>query len=153
MSLDCNTANGRRYINYQHLCLQSFCTEKNVSFVPTVDTSEADVDAVLWRKHIVGVAEVKTRNMTFTELSRFGSYLITYAKLTKLCSVAKALHCPGLLIVYLIPDNRTIWWKICDKTGDFLFNPKIERTETQATCNGGTAIRYNAYLPLSLIQC
>ncbi len=76
MSLDCNTENGRRYISYQHLCLQSFCAAKKVNYATTTDTSDADVDAILWRSSIVGVAEVKTRNLTHQQLSGFGSYLV-----------------------------------------------------------------------------
>ncbi len=153
MSLDCNTENGRRYISYQHLCLQSFCAAKKVGYATTTDTSDADVDAILWRSSIVGVAEVKTRNLTHQQLSGFGSYLVTFSKLEKLRSVAKALRCPGLLLVYLIPETRTVWWKVCDSQGEWTVDVKVERTSTQATCNGGTAMRDNAYLPVSLMKC
>jgi hypothetical protein len=111
------------------------------------------VDAILWRSSIVGVAEVKTRNLTYQQLSGFGSYLVTFSKLEKLRSVAKALRCPGLLLVYLIPETKTVWWKVCDGQGEWTVDVKVERTSTQATCNGGTAMRDNAYLPLSLMKC
>ena len=153
MNLDCNTENGRRYIGYQHLCLQSFCAAKKVGYAETSDTSDAYIDAILWRSSIVAVAEVKARNLTYKQLLNFGSCLVTFEKLKKLKAVSRALRCPGLILVYLIPDAKTVWWKVCDEMGEWTMDVKIERTTTKATCNGGTAFRENAFLPLSSMKC
>jgi alkylated DNA nucleotide flippase Atl1 len=149
MNLDCNTELGRKYISYQHECLDAFCGSKNLKCVTTDDSLSADIDAVFYRKNIIAIAECKTRNLTMDQLKRFGSYLITYAKIEKLRALTKSLQCYGLLIVYLIPDKRIVWWKVCDKDGTILVNLNKSKTSTQATCNGGVVIRENAYIPLN----
>jgi len=149
MNLDCNTKLGRKYISYQHECLETFCSSKNLRYATTDDRLSADVDAVFFRKDIIAVSECKTRNMTMSQLRSFGSYLITYAKIEKLIVLSKALQCYGLLIVYLIPNKQIVWWKICDKDGTILVNLNKSKTSTQATCNGGVVIRENAYIPLN----
>lgn len=85
--------------------------------------------------------------MTLSQLKRFGSYLVSYSKIEKLIAISKSLQCYGLLIVYLIPDTKIVWCKVCDKQGNLLVDINRQTTSTQATCNGGTAIRDNAYIP------
>ena len=126
---------------------------KKIHFATTNDKSDADVDAVMWKGDIVAVAEVKARNMTIAQLLKFGSYLVTFSKLQKLRNVSMSLRCRGILLVFLIPESKIVWWNICNSNGDWLCDTKVERTQTQATCNGGIAIRDNAYLPVSLMKC
>lgn len=149
MHLDCNTSNGRRFIAYQHECLAAFCKSKKVSCITTNDTLSADIDAIFYRDSVLAVGECKTRQLTLKQLKQFGSYLISYSKIEKLVSVSKSLQCSGLLIVYLIPDATIVWCKVCDTQGKILVDLSRKTTTTQATCNGGTAVRENAYIPVS----
>lgn len=149
MHLDCNTSNGRRFIAYQHECLAAFCKSKKVSCITTNDTLSADIDAIFYRDSVLAVGECKTRQLTLKQLKQFGSYLVSYSKIEKLVSVSKSLQCSGLLIVYLIPDTTIVWCKVCDTQGKILVDISRKTTTTQATCNGGTAVRDNAYIPVS----
>lgn len=150
MALDCNTPTGRIYINWQADCLARLEKAWDVKCVCTNDQESADVDAFAIREsRISAVMEVKSREMDLPQLRKFGSYLITFEKLLKLRSVAVALCVPGLVVVSLLKDKQIVFWKICDKDGNFLVPLEGKTTKTQATCNGGQANRYNAYLSLS----
>lgn len=148
MILDCNTSTGRKFIAYQHECLAVFCKNKNIHCITTNDTMSADIDAIFYRDSVLAVGECKTRNLTLMQLKKFGSYLVSYSKIEKLMVVSKALQCYGLLLVYLIPDSKIVWCKVCDKDGKLLVHLERRTTATQATCNGGTAVRENAYIPI-----
>lgn len=148
MNLDCNTPKGREYIKHQHSCLKKFCNTKGITYASTNDKKHADVDAILIKEQIVGICEVKCRDMTLNQLTDYGSYLITNEKIEKLQYLSNSLQCHGLLLVYLIPEDIICYWYICDTDGNLLLNYDIKTSETQATCNGGKATRENAYLPL-----
>jgi len=153
MALDCTTANGRRYIAHQHECLRSFCASHAVSFVATDDEGDADVDAILYRSKVVAVAEVKSRNLTHGQLEAYGSYLVSQSKLERLMALARGLRCVGLLLVYLIPERRTVWWKVCDRRGERELDWEIRATETSTSCNDATRVEgANAFLPLASMR-
>lgn len=149
MSLDCNTPAGKVYIDWQQNCLNRIEEAWKVECAYTDGSEAADVDAITFRDgKILGVMEIKSREMDLAQLRRFGSYLITFEKLLKLRAVSAALCVPGLVVVYLLKDQEIVFWKICDAAGNFLVPLECKVTETQATCNGGQAMRYNAYLSL-----
>ena len=150
MTLDCTTENGRRYIAHQHECLRRFCAAHGVNYVTTDDEGSADVDAILYRSNTVAVAEVKSRNLTHGQLEAYGSYLVSQSKLERLMALARGLRCVGLLLVYLIPERRTVWWKVCGREGVAAMDWRVERTETSRTCNDDRRVEgLNAYLPLT----
>ena len=151
-NLDCNTPKGREYIKNQHSCLKKFCNTKGITYASTNDKKHAGVDAVLIKEHIVGICEVKCRDMTYNKLIYYGSYLISNEKIEKLQYLSNSLKCHGLLLVYLIPDDIICYWYICDTDGNLLLNYDKKTSETQATCNGGKAIRPNAFLPLQQMK-
>jgi len=97
----------------------------------------------------MAVAEMKWRgeSLTLETLRRFGTYLITHRKLQRGRVAARLLHVPLFLIVGLA--DCTVWWKVADADGAWCEDPDVQRTRTQATVNGGTALRWNAYLSLS----
>jgi hypothetical protein len=150
MSLDCITTRGKVYIGHQAECLKHLSEVWNVEMVTTSESDSADVDAIATRNgQVSAVMEIKSREMDLAQLKRFGSYLITFEKLLKLRTIAAGLRVPGFVVVSLLKDQSIVFWKICDMSGNLLVNLEAKVTETQATCNGGQANRYNAYLSLS----
>lgn len=99
-------------------------------------------------EEIAGIFESKCRDLTFEQLFAFGSWLVTFEKLEKCKAVSELLQVPFFGFLYLIPEDRTLLWKITDEEGKYDFDFKVRETETQATINGGKAIRNNAYLPI-----
>ncbi len=150
MSLDCVTPNGKRFIASQNEVCRRIESAMKVRVIATDNDSKAPVDAVIEKGDMIAaVAEIKSRQMTYEQLERFGTYLITAEKLDSLILAASLLYAEGFLFVHLIKDGKIVYWKICDDEGVPCFEYKTERTVTQATCNGGTATRLNAFLPVS----
>ena len=153
MSLDCVSPRGLTYIERQTNCLCALERAWGVQMLATPNAEAADVDALAVREgKVVAVLEVKSREMGLDQLRRFGSYLITFDKLMKLRAVAAALCVPGLVVVSLLKDQRVVMWKICDAGGRMMVPLEGKVSQTQATCNGGSADRYNAYLSLDAME-
>ena len=115
--------------------------------------SPAAVDGMLIKAgttRIFRVAEAKCRDMTMQDLfGRFGgTWLITNSKIKALAEAAKLFGVPGTGLLYLVPDKLVLAVKICDEEGRFVHNFEVKQTLTQATVNGGTAIRDNAFIPM-----
>lgn len=121
----------------------------DISFAETPKDLAADCDGVLIHNDtLVGLYESKCRNLTYNELQKFGSWLVTHDKLERCKELSKALHVPFLGFLYLIPDQRVLYWKITNEDGKYQFNIEVKPTVTQATINGGQIERMNAYLPI-----
>lgn len=151
--LDCNTTNGRKYIREQASCIQRLESVWNVNIAQTPLTESADIDGVICRNGIVhGVLEIKCRNMGEQTLRRFGSYLVTEEKIAKLARIGTALCVPSVLAVSLLEDGKIAYWRISNPDGSMAIDYTPERTATQATCNGGEAVRVNAYLGLESMK-
>ena len=149
MNLDCNSTKGRHYIAEQNKSCEIISRKYGVDVFITPDDSASDVDCLLYKnKKLVGIAEIKSRNMSHEQLKKFGDYLITFEKLLKGRDLSIKLNVPFLLFVSLLEDNKIIYWKITDKNGNFIVPFACKNTQTQATCNGGNTERFNAYIGL-----
>jgi len=149
MSLDCLTPAGQRAIEAQRAILDRFLSVyPDVECLLTATDQPAAVDAVIGRRGVVvAVAEVKARNATLACLrEQFGSYLITASKIEEARKVGMGLSASTLLIVGLL--DAIVWWKLAAPDGSWLVPFRCEETVTQATVNGGSACRLNAYLSL-----
>lgn len=148
-NLDCNTPQGQVYIGTQMACLSRIEEKWNCKVAVTDSKSSADIDAIIIKDGVISIAaEIKSREMSLDELVTFGSYLITFEKLLKLRNVGMALAVPSILAVSLLKDNRIVYWKIAEASGNFVARMENMITQTKATCNGGLTDRYNSYLSL-----
>lgn len=147
MRLDCLTPRGRAWVAQQRETARAFAARWGVDVVETPEGTPAAVDAFFARDGVlVGVAEIKCRSLNLAQLRGFGDYLITEEKLRSGCDLSARLCVPFVLIVRLA--DAIIWWRITDRTGRPCLTWDARVTATQATCNGGLAVRTNAYLPL-----
>lgn len=150
MSLDCQTRKGKVFIEYQMKCIRQLEYSWNAQIIPTVEDESADIDALAVKNNrISAILEVKSRNMALDQLYRFGSYLITSEKLSKMSRLSLSLRVPSFLAVYLIKDNNIVYWKVSDLDGKLILDYKDRITTTQTTCNGGQIDRCNAYISLN----
>lgn len=152
MSLDVLTPKGQKTREQEEVMIAAFCSAcPGYKIIQTPKDEPADIDALItFDSAIVGIAEHKCRNMSKGDLLRFGNeWLLTYDKIVKGCDIAKALKVPFYGFLYLIDDSLILSVKIADKDGHIIQKVRIERTETQAAVNGGTAIRTNAYIDMS----
>lgn len=120
-----------------------------VTLVPT-GAPHAPVDAIWVRKgSCVGCSEHKVRQITREEIRLMGdTYLITEQKLFDGAELAGLLGVPFYIAALLLPDNTAYVWKVTDDHGVPQFTWDAKLTTTQETCEGGTATRVNAYLPM-----
>lgn len=126
--------------------------------VVEMSRDDSGIDVIISKKingrlTCCGVAEIKNRisagNQQITvEYVRNGGYLITEDKLSNGSDISFMLSVPYFLIVNIVPDKKILIWKITDESGLFLFDFETKNTKTQMTCNGGTIVRKNSYLPI-----
>lgn len=150
---DCATPKGQVAIGHERRLAHQMAARWNADVTLTgagVETDTAVVDALYSRRWVLmAVAEIKWRgaSLTLETLRQFGTYLITHRKLQRGRVAARLLHVPLFLIVGLA--DCTVWWKVAEADGGWCEHPHVERTRTQRSINGGTALRWNAYLSLS----
>jgi len=113
--------------------------------------AHAPVDAVWVRNgECVGCSEHKVRQISREEIKAMGdTYLITEQKLFDGIQLGSLLGVPFYIAALLLPDNTAHVWKVTDDHGVQQFSWSAALTTTQDTCEGGTATRVNAYLPMA----
>ena len=121
-------------------------------YVETPKDKPALVDALLLRgDELFAVVETKCRNESSESFfQKFGGrWLVTLEKVLEARKTAVALQLPLVGFLYLNKDKTLLVQKIAEPDGKFVASMVIKTTETQATCNGGTAIRTNAYIDMT----
>ena len=153
MSLDINTPKGQESLAQEQEMLDLLHKAFPLAtFAQTPKDLPADVDgfAIMGANKVAAVFESKCRDMSRAQLSKFGDeWLVTFEKIQKGAQIAKSLCVPLVGYLYLVPDKKVLMVRIADENGNFLPKIRIERTETQATTNGGQIVRTNAYIDVS----
>ena len=148
MSLDVLTDKGKKYKAHEDETARMICAKLNCISVEC-PSADAPIDRVFTRDgKVVALAEIKSREMSLDELREYGSYLVTYKKILMGVGIAQELGVPFFLFVRLLKSGQIVYWQI---DTDTLRDVEVRETKTQATCNGGSAIRDNAYLPLDIM--
>ena len=133
--------------------IQSFLGKyRDFDFIETPKDQPADIDGFIIKVGtLVSGVEVKCRMMSYSDLiNKFNSeWLITYDKVERGISICRSLCIDFRGFLYLVPEKILIIVKIWDhKTREDCIM-KIEETRTQATVNGGSIVRLNAYVDVS----
>ena len=123
-------------------------------YVETQQDREGDIDGFFLSsdgREIVAAFEAKARDMTLEMLrTKFrNEWILTFDKIVRGAAIAKATRVPLLGVCYLIPSDTTLVIRLADEDGNIVAPCRIEMTKTRATCNGGTAIRSNAYVSMA----
>lgn len=152
MSLDINTPKGEATKAQADRAAALF--EKRhpeYQFAKTPAHRPADIDGFIHARNggaLAAIAEIKCRSM---DLARFVlefecRWLITKDKLDRGRDMAMRLgvHMTGLL--YLVPDDRLLVQRIFHADGTNATDIEYRETLTQATVNGGSARRVNAFV-------
>lgn len=153
MGLDVNTDKGKESVLLENKMLLNIEKCWKYSVLTTNKEDSAVCDGFLIRKkEFKALFESKCRNMSLNKLEEYGSWLITHEKLEKCRTLSEYLKIPFIGFLYLINDDITLYWKITDSNGNYLFDYTVANTHTQKTINGGSAYRDNAYLPLKYAE-
>ena len=144
--LDSETEGGRRYIEEEALVAERVGEVFGVTPL-SLGSATTHSDRLFSRDGtVVSIVEIKSRNMSLSELENLGSYLLSYHKIDWGIAAAQLLHVPFLLFVSLMKSNHIVYWTIANGEGNIRCNFQVQDTKTQATCNGGVAVRENAYI-------
>src|SRR5215831_2035387 len=109
--LDCNTPRGRAFIGRQNHVIDACCAAWQCDGARTPDTTDSPIDVLFYRAgELRAVAEVKTRDLTFEGLQRFGSYLVTLDKIEHGRRLAAELRTPYFFVVGLI--DAIVYWRL-----------------------------------------
>ena len=147
--MDILTKKGQQSLRYEDKMLNTIKEKYSVDIIETNKDTPALCDGFLVRNGIItGVFESKCRNATVEDFEKWGSWLVTYAKIAGLAWISNKLRIRAFGFLYSIPDDVILMWRITDNEGNYKFDPDIRKTNTQATINGGQAERENAYLPI-----
>jgi len=158
MSLDILTPKGQEAAAQQIEAMEIvFARSPERSFIHMPDKEEqsrkpaSPVDGWLVEGiYAVAVAEVKSRDYTYETLC--GEYqcewLVSMHKLTSMANVSRIFCVPGFGFLYLVPSRMVIGTQFTDDNGLITCKYRTARTTTQATCNGGTANRLNAFISM-----
>jgi|10_taG_2_1085330.scaffolds.fasta_scaffold68660_4 hypothetical protein len=157
-NLDVNTPKGQESVEDEQIMLKQIRKVWELDVVETPKKEAAKIDTMLIRDNVlVGITENKCRyNMYLKDdhfyLSKYNktydSWLITNEKIESGRILAGALCVPFFGFLHLVDDDTILWWKIASGDGKFLIDFDRKESETQATINGGTIMRENAYLPI-----
>lgn len=121
-------------------------------YIRTPEHLPSTIDAVLVRDGVVeGIAEMKCRydvNREQFNTKYKGTWLVTMEKIGKAAKVSAELRVPLYGFLYLVQDRTLLTVQITDASGEFCVPMTVEETETQATINGGVALRKNAFIDM-----
>ena len=153
MPLDINTPRGQRTLEQEHRAAHIIVSAwRGVRYISTPKDEAAAIDALILREDdLCAVAEVKCRECTLATLR--GAYknewLVTASKLDEAVEVARRLVVPFWCFVYLVPDDVVLRVKVWEPERGWIAKIRKEKTVTQATVNGGSALRLNAFIDMT----
>ena len=155
--LDCETPLGKKFIEEQYKT-QELLKARGYTIINT-PSKDHNSDILLAKEidgllTLYGIAEIKSRRMAGDRVIdrayvEKNGYLVTYDKIKYGAQISSFYKVPFFLIVNLLLDKRVLVWQITNPNGSHTMDFKILETATQRTCNGGTIIRKNAYLPFN----
>lgn len=125
----------------------------HIAYIHTPKDSPAVVDAILVRDgQIVGVVETKCRpQLTVLQFSMDyqSRWLVTKKKIDDGVQTAKSLCVPYVGFLFL-PDADLLLYQTIWRPGEgYVCDITIADTRTQATINGGSIVRTNAFIDMS----
>lgn len=147
-NLDILTEKGQKTLLEENLVIEKLKQKWKVEIINTDKDDCASIDNILVKNNTtMAICEVKCRQLTRKQLASYGNtWLITHQKIKEGAQVSRLLRVPFIGVLYLVPDDIVLYWKITDKDGNYLIDFDVRNTETQRTVNGGLIIRENAYL-------
>lgn len=156
--MDILTTKGQISLSDERIVAQ--WVEKNFNFlyIETPKNSPALIDAILIgkiNKEIKGIIETKCRYKLTLEkfkTSFQSEWLVTWSKVHNAIQIADSLGVPCFGFLYLVDEKTLLTQKLSEPNGKLNVKIRLETTETQATINGGKAIRTNAFINMSSAQ-
>lgn len=126
--------------------VEAFFESLGYQVVATPKADASRMDTLLVKDgRLVGALEIKCREMDLRKMVGYGSVILSMDKIRWMQATSKILSIPTFFVVGL-SDGWIAAAQITDKAGRVVVATNERMSETQATCNGGTATRLNAYI-------
>jgi hypothetical protein len=139
---------GRETVKQEEEMLNYLAAKWDVNWIPVSkggSDSTANVDGFFIKSGVISaVYESKCR----TKWEDYDSLLITADKIDKGAIISSIISVPFLVLLHIVPEGRIYYWKVTDSHGGIIIPIERKTTKTQATINGGSAVRENAFLSL-----
>lgn len=158
MALDVNTPRGQETVAEEQACARLFERHHpGVQYIGTPKDSACRVDAILsTSQRMLAAVEQKSRfDVTLSEFKTpaprgYGNeWLVTYDKLVAARAYAKDYSMPLYGFLWIVKDRTLMVQRITDRVGNWVAKFRVARTKTQATVNGGQAVRDNAFIDMA----
>jgi len=149
IELDILTPKGQKSLSDERDVKRWFESTFNLKYVETPKHRAAFVDAVIIKDEVVAVVETKCRYNTSLDdfKTKFSNeWLVTWEKLNSGIRISKDLAVPFYGILYLVESGIVMTIVVSDSLGNVVAPIRLETTVTQATINGGSANRTNAFI-------
>lgn len=125
----------------------------NLRYCETPKDRPASVDAVIVKNDkIYAVVETKCRpqlTMTTFAIDHKHKWLVTDEKIRKAQAVAEALQVPFVGFLFIPEASALFFETLWHPQKGWMVNIEVKETRTQATINGGSIVRKNAYIDMS----
>jgi len=150
--MDINSPKGQKSLLDERRMAKWLEEKFKLQYIETPKNFPASIDAMLVKGgEMKGIVETKCRykltlenfNTTFES-----KWLITWAKVQTAITIASSLGVPCVGFLYLVDENILLSQKISEPDGKLSVNISLSTTETQATINGGLAVRTNAFIDM-----
>lgn len=127
----------------------------SLRYIQTPKDSPAVIDAILARKdcsEILAAVETKCR-YDVVSLDQFrtnykNEWLVTWSKVSNAINIATSLGVACVGFLYLVKPKVLLTQRISDPDGKLAVEVRLITTSTQATINGGRALRTNAFIDM-----
>jgi hypothetical protein len=127
-----------------------------MKYIQTPKETPALVDAILTNKNsseLLGVAETKCR-YDLASLEQFqtnykNEWLVTWSKVSNAINIATSMGVPCVGFLYLVKPKVLLTQRLSDNEGRLAAEMRLSTTSTQATINGGRALRTNAFINMA----
>lgn len=153
--MDINTPRGQRTRELEAHIIRNFPSMlPGFGYLETDKEFDAKNDGILYsskRNTIYSVCETKCRDMSITELEKRHNWfwLITWDKCERCAHVAREMRCYFTGILYCVSSGDVLMRHLYDGRADkWLVEYFVKETTTQATVNGGTALRENGFFDM-----
>jgi hypothetical protein len=153
MALDVNTVRGQKTLVDERRCVQIIESHHpGWEFVLTPKERESAIDGILVQNAVTrAIVEQKSRYDVgfeqFIDRYRF-QWLVTFEKIIKAKAIAEAFRIPLVGALYIVRDDVVLIQLLWSPGEGWCAELCIRKTETQATVNGGRALRDNAFIDM-----
>jgi hypothetical protein len=157
MALDINTPRGQKTLADEREAVAIFESHHpGCRYFDTTKQEAGDIDGVVCHleKHSVScVVETKCRyDVTLEQfcIDYSEEWLVTFDKIIKGMKIAEAMRVPLYGFLYIVQNRALLMRRLWSPANGLEFSRMmVRKTQTQATINGGQAVRDNAFLDMS----